>query len=289
MPVTIRRLSVVAAAVALFASGALWAAAFGPASADDASADAAAAASATLPGFSRVISLSHVNDPETTPLFPGDPEFRLTPVFSVHHDGYYLEVIHEGAHTGTHYSAPCHFHEGRLCMDDLEPEDLVLPAVVIDIREETAADPDHLVRRNALEAWEQVHGEIPRGAAVLLLTGCDRFWAEGDTDGEPNYYNCGSGLSGDHQPGFARGAVKWLIETGVLAKRGALGSDTFGPDPSSDHAYMPTYLTLDRHRVTIENLTNLDELPATGAWVALGSPQNRNGSGAPGTVFGFIP
>ena len=284
MKISMRRVTAAIVGIALFASGVWVAAAFGPAAADD-----AVHATDTLRGFTRVITLSHVNDPATTPLFPGDPRFRIRHVFNVHDDGYYLEVIREGAHTGTHYSAPCHFHDGRLCMDDLDPEDLVLPAVVIDIRDEAAADPDHLVRRNELEAWEAKHGEMPNGAAVLLLTGCDRFWADGDTDGEPNYYNCGSGLSGDHQPGFARGAVKWLIETGVLAKRGSLGSDTFGPDPASDHAYMPTFLTLDRHRTTLENLTNLDELPPTGAWVALGSPQNVNGSGAPGTVFAFIP
>jgi kynurenine formamidase len=83
--------------------------------------------------------------------------------------------------------------------------------------------------------------------------------------------------------------VKWLIETGVLGERGALGTDTFGPDPSSDASFTPSWLTLARHRVTIENLTNLGSLPPTGAWIALGSPRNVNGSGAPGTVFGFIP
>jgi kynurenine formamidase len=258
-------------------------AALGPAAAERAPAPTG------FPGFSEVVSLSHPNDPKRTPLFPGDPRFRIETVFTVHHDGFFLEVVHEGMHTGTHYSAPCHFREGGLCMDDLSPADLVLPAVVIDVREEVSADPDHVVRTADLEAWEAEFGQMPEEAAVLLWTGCSRFWAEGDTDGEPNYYNCGSGLSGVHQPGFSRNAVKWLIETGVLGERGALGTDTFGPDPSSDASFTPSWLTLDRHRVTIENLTHLGALPPTGAWIALGSPRNVNGSGAPGTVFGFIP
>ena len=41
--------------------------------------------------------------------------------------------------------------------------------------------------------------------------------------------------------------------------------------------------------MTLENLAHLGALPPTGAWIALGSPRNANGSGAPGTVFGFIP
>ncbi|MGH2671696.1 MAG: cyclase family protein [Actinomycetota bacterium] len=270
-------------AIGPFVGGMATAASLGSAGADS------VLAPLQLPAFGEVVSLSHTNDPAKTPLFPGDPRFRIETAFTVHHDGFLLEVVREGMHTGTHYSAPCHFRDHALCMDDLSPADLVLPAVVIDVRDEVEADPDHVVTVAALKAWEDEFGQMPEEAAVLLWTGCSRFWAEGDIDGEPNYYNCGSGRAGVHQPGFSRNAVKWLIETGVLGKRGALGTDTFGPDPSSDAAFMPTFLTLERHRVTIENLTHLGSLPPTGAWIALGSPRNANGSGAPGTVFGFIP
>jgi kynurenine formamidase len=270
------------AGLALFAAGMATAGRFGPAAAED-------AAPTTFPGFAKVVSLSHINDPARTPLFPGDPRFSIRTAFTIREDGFYLEVVREGQHTGTHYSAPCHFHAHRRCMDDLSPADLVLPAVVIDVRDEVANDPDHVVTVADLKAWQTDHGQMPSGAAVLLETGCDRFWANGDAPRERTYYNCGSGRQGFHQPGFSRHAVKWLIRTGVLAERGALGTDTFGPDPSADASYTPTSLTLARHRVTLENLTNLDALPATGAWVVLGSPRNVNGSGAPGTVFAFLP
>ncbi|GIV01092.1 MAG: cyclase [Actinomycetota bacterium] len=279
----LRRVLTLAAASSLFAAGALTAQTLGLSAAGDQSSRVA------LPPFRKVVFLSHVNDPARTPIFPGDPAFTIETVFTVPEDGFYLERVSEGTHTGTHYSAPCHFHRRALCMDDLEPADLVLPAVVIDVREEVARDPDHVVRVADLKAWEAEHGQMPENAAVLLLTGCDAWWSAGDEPGEPNYYNCGSGLRGEHQPGFSRNAVRWLIETGVLGRRGALGTDTFGPDPSADRAFMPTWLTLRRHRVTIENLTNLEKLPPTGAWVVLGSPRNVNGSGAPGTVFGLVP
>lgn len=279
----LRRVLATVSGLMLFAGGMATASALRPAGAEG------NRASTRFPGFGEVVSLSHPNDPKRTPLFPGDPRFRIETVFTVDRDGFYLEVVHEGAHTGTHYSAPCHFHDGARCMDDLSPADLVLPAVVIDVRDEVAADPDHIVTVAALESWEDEFGQIPEGAAVLLWTGCSRFWADGAVSGEPNYYNCGSGLRGFHQPGFSRHAVRWLIDTGVLGRRGALGTDTFGPDPSSDASFTPTSLTLDRRRVTIENLTHLGALPPTGAWIALGSPRNADGSGAPGTVFGFVP
>lgn len=283
MSTSVRRILAVVCGLVLFIAGAAMSAALRqPAS-------SAERAPVELPAFGRAVFLSHVNDPARTPLFPGDPAFSIRTVFTVAHDGFYLELVREGTHTGTHYSAPCHFHHGALCMDDLSPSDLILPAVVVDVRDEVEHDPDHLVTAADLKAWEGEFGPMPSGAAVLLLTGCSDFWAAGDRDGRSNYFNCGSGLPGDHQPGFSRHAVRWLIRTGVLAKTGALGTDTFGPDPSSDAAFLPTWLTLRKHRLTIENLTNLDALPPTGAWVVLGSPRNANGSGAPGTVFGLVP
>ena len=160
---------------------------------------------------------------------------------------------------------------------------------MIDIRKEVVKDPDHIVGVAELKAWQQQHGQMPQGAAVLLDTGCSKYWADGDVNGEPNYYNCGSGLRGNHQPGFSRNAVKWLIRQGILGKTGATGTDTFGPDPASDASYTETWLTLRRHRLTLENLTNLDAMPPLGAYVVMGSPRNVNGSGAPGSIFGFIP
>jgi kynurenine formamidase len=243
----------------------------------------------SLPGFSEVVSLSHINDPAKIPLFPGDPKFRIDTAFTIPEDGFYLEYVQEGTHTGSHYSAPCHFHAGALCADQLSPSDLVMPAVVVDVRAPVSKDPDYVVTVADLKAWEATHGPMPPGAAVLLWTGCARFWADGNTDGEPNYYNCGSGLSGNHQPGFSRNAVKWLIHTGVLGKTGGTGTDTFGPDPASDAGFLPTWLTLRRHRVTLENLTHLGAIPPVGAWVVLGSPRNVHGSGAPGTILALIP
>jgi kynurenine formamidase len=243
----------------------------------------------SLPGFSRVVSLSHINGPARTPLFPGDPAFTLTTVATVADDGFYMQYVREGEHTGTHYSAPCHFRDGKPCAEDLDAADYVLPAVIVDVRAAVEADPNHVVGKADLEQWEADHGQMPEGAAVLLRTGCDAFWGPELARDEPTYYNCGHPGSKWSQPGFSKGAVRWLIDTGVLAKRGALGTDTFGPDPSSDTSYTESWLTLNRHRFTLENLTNLGQMPVTGGWIVIGGPRNRHGSGAASTIFGLVP
>jgi kynurenine formamidase len=243
----------------------------------------------TLPRFHRVVFLSHVNDPARTPVFPGDPEFTLTTAFTVPEDGFYLQYVQEGEHTGTHWAAPCHFHTGALCADQLDPSDLVRPAVVVDVRAQTARNVDYQVTIADLKAWERRHGRMPAGAAVIAWTGCDRFWSATPPDHDPSYYNCGSGLPGTHQPGFSLEAVQWLIDRGVLGRQGALGTDTFGPDPGTDEEFRESSLLLQRHRIDLENLTGLGQLPAKGAWVVVGGPRNRNGSGSPATIFGLVP
>jgi kynurenine formamidase len=239
------------------------------------------------PGFHKVVFLSHVNDPATTPGFPGDPEFTLTTAFTVPQDGFYLQYVKEGEHTGSHWGAPCHFHTDELCADQLDPSDLVRPAVVIDIRANVRRNVDYQVTVGDLKAWEARYGPMPEGAAVIARTGCDQWWSARQTG--RTYYNCGSGSAGLHQPGFSLRAVRWLIDRRVLGRQGALGTDTFGPDPGTDELFQVSSLVLHRHRVTLENLTGLGQLPPKGAWIVVGGPRNRAGSGSPATIYGLVP
>ena len=229
-----------------------------------------------------VVVLSHVHDPATTPLFPGDPEFTLTTAATVEADGYYLQVACQGEHTGTHWGAPCHFDPGGAHADELDPADLFLPAVRIDVRAAAARDPDYQIQVADLLDFERRHGRIPPGAAVIAWTGWARVW------GTPAYPNLDS-AGRIHQPGFSLAAVEWLLDTGRLGRRGALGSDTFGPDPGTDDSYAVSRALYGEHRISLENLTNLEALPPIGAHVLVGGPIHRAGSGSPATVFGLIP
>ena len=281
-----RRTFAVAVALALTASTAYLA---GSAAGSGAGGATTAGERTAIPGFSRVVFLSHANNPVRTPVFPGDPAFSLTTTFTVHDDGFYLQYIKEGEHTGTHYSAPCHFHVAARCADQLDAGDFVLPAVVVDVRARVHENVDFEVSVAYLKKWQRRHGPFPKNGAVLLWTGCDRWWGPRIGKDVPTYYNCGSADGRFRQPGFSRAAVRWLIDKGVLAKRGALGTDTFGPDPGSDQTFFETFLTLRNHRFTLENLTNLDAMPTTGGWIVIGGPRNRHGSGAPSTIFGLAP
>ncbi len=230
-------------------------------------------------GFSEVVFLSHPNT-VGMPLFPGDPPFRLRVPFTVSKDGFRLQYMSIGEHTGTHWGAPCHFTKGARCADDMAPVDFFHPAVVIDVREQTEADVDFRLSVEDLEAFESEQGTIPDNAMVILWTGFEDRW-----DDEEAYQNIGAdGLL--HFPGFSVQATRWLIENRNL---GGLGIDTLGVDPGTDEHYRTNTLLLQAHRIHIENMANLGAMPPVGGWVIVGGVINQRGSGSPATVFGLVP
>src|SRR4051794_7390046 len=154
-----RRTIAVAIALVLTASAAYLAGA--------AAGTGATGSGSTPPGVSNVVFLSHVNNPKVIPGFPGDPVFSLTTAFTVAQDGYYLQYVKEGEHTGSHYSAPCHFHVHARCAEDLAAGDFVLPAVVIDIRAKGAGDAHYHPTGADLKAWQGAPRAVPSDAPGL--------------------------------------------------------------------------------------------------------------------------
>ena len=74
-------------------------------------------------------------------------------------------------HGGTHLDAPSHFAEGGADAAAVPLERLILPGIVIDVRASADADPDYLLTAGDVQAWEDAHGRVPEGAAVLIRTG----------------------------------------------------------------------------------------------------------------------
>ena len=243
-----------------------------------AAAAGAAGAGATGAGLAgvRLVFLSHVNDPATTSLFPGDPEFTLETVATIPADGFYMQYVREGEHTGTHWGAPGHFQEGGLLADQLDPGDLFLPAVKIDVRAKAAADPDYGITVDDLRAFERRHGRIPRGAAVLMYSG----WAE--KVGDPAAYRNPDASGTLHFPGFGAEATEWL-----LRRRGirAIGVDTLSIDPGNSTTFETHLILSAADRYGLENLANLDRIPRRGATIVVGLIPYEEGSGGQARIF----
>jgi kynurenine formamidase len=230
-------------------------------------------------GFSKVVFLSHVID-EGAPVFPGDALVEIRPAATIEPDGYYLQTLVAGEQSGTHWAAPAHFHAGRAAADELDPGDFFHPAVVLDVRAQAGADPDFALGVAEIQRWEAAFGPIPPDSAVIMWTGFEDRWND-----PPAYLNADpAGVL--HYPGFGADAARWLVEHRSV---GALGIDTLGIDPGTDHTYGANQVLLGEHRIHLENLTGLGQMPPAGGWIITGGIRIRAGSCSPATVFGLIP
>jgi len=74
-------------------------------------------------------------------------------------------------HTGTHVDAPAHFNPNGRYASELTARELMVPAVVVDISDRAAVDPDAAVTIDDLRDYERRHGRIDAGTAVLMYSG----------------------------------------------------------------------------------------------------------------------
>jgi kynurenine formamidase len=225
--------------------------------------------------WSNTVSLAHEVNLDA-PLFPGDPPTSIELWNTIPNDGYQVENVTLGNHTGTHVDAPCHFVEGARCIDELPAQTFVRPVAVIDVRARIAQSGGSFqVTRADLRQWERRNGRIPYGAIVVLFTGFGEHFYD------DSYF--------DEAPGFHADAVQWLMSPPAQGGRGAAGtgSDTFGPDASSDADYSATYTTLLNGGVCVVNLTSLESLRANGDTIVFTPPKLNGGSAYQSNVVGL--
>ncbi|MEZ0367111.1 cyclase family protein [Mycobacterium sp. pUA109] len=225
-----------------------------------------------------VVNLSHSWAPGEVCHYPGDPEYQLESVATLENDGYALNRVSVGEHTGTHWGAPCHFNAGEAAADGLDPQDFFLPGVVVDIQHKAVGNDDYAVSVHDLQDWESTHGQFPTECAVILNTGWHKRWPT------EHFSNLDENRVPRH-PGFSLEALHWLQNRGSLGRRGALGTDAFSPDVGADKTFAVSKALYREHRISLEVLANLDQLPARGFWLAVGGFITVNGTGSPCVVY----
>ena len=195
---------------------------------------------------------------------------------TIEDDGYYIQQWTIIEHIGTHVDAPGHFTPGGRLSPELRPEELVVEAVVIDIADRAARDPDTVVTVDDLRAFERRHGRIPRNAAVLMYSG----WAA--KAGDAAAYRGADAAGTLHFPGFGAEACEWL-----LRRRGirSLGVDTLSIDPGNSTTFETHLILTGADRYGLENLNNLDRIPRRGATVVVGLIPYEEGSGGQARIL----
>lgn len=192
---------------------------------------------------------------------------------------------------GTHVDAPAHMHAGGRTVDQIRPDEMIMPLAVLDITEEVERNPDTTVQVRHVEEWERRHGRIPEGAFVALRTGWSRRWPDG-----------AAMANGGRTPGWSLPVLKLLYEErGVTAT----GHEMTDPDPGSSTTrpippdrplpevmhefYACESYILGRDRYEIEVLANLDQVPEAGAMVIVTFPKPLGSPNFPARVLAICP
>ena len=234
----------------------------------------------------RVVDLTHPFD-ERTIYWPTSPStFRLEQLsHGVTPGGFFYaaNAFCTPEHGGTHIDAPIHFAENGRTLDQVPLEQLIGPAVVIDVAAQAAADPDYRLSAADLAAWEARHGAVPLGSIVLLRTGWSRRWPDrksylgDDTPGDASRL---------HFPAYGEEAARILVGDRKVA---ALGVDTASIDHGPSQDFRVHRVANGANVPGLENLAHLEELPELGAWVIALPVKIAGGSGGPLRVVALVP
>lgn len=186
-------------------------------------------------------------------------------------------------HGGTHLDAPIHFAERGRTIDQIPPQQLIAPAMVIDITDKTAKDPDYRLTPDDIRAWEAKNGTIPNGAIVLLRTGWGSRYGN-----RKSYFGDDTPGAVDklHFPSFGADSAKLLVNERHV---GAIGLDTASIDYGQSTDFIVHRIALGGGVPGLENVANLDRLPARGAWVIAMPMKIAGGSGGPLRIVALVP
>ncbi|KAK3729194.1 hypothetical protein QZH41_008868, partial [Actinostola sp. cb2023] len=200
---------------------------------------------------SKWIEMTHKFD-NTTLSWPGSTTFKHTLVFQGKKPLFYYTSydISASEHTGTHLDSPIHFAAGKWTTDQIPLDRLIGDAIVVDITAKASQNRDAQLTVADLEAWEKQNGRIPDGVILLVLKQ--------------------AGLHGD--------AARWIVTNRDIK---LFGIDTASVDYGQSKDFISHQTLFAKNIPALENVANLDKLPAKGATVYAAPQYITDGSGGP--------
>jgi Putative cyclase len=126
----------------------------------------------------KYVDLTHAFEPGI-PRWPGFPDETRKTIYwydkrpDTMGSGFFSEVFSHVGQWGTHVDPPAHFVKELRTLDQIDPKEMFLPLVVIDVHEEAAKNPDYTLSIERLKKWEKgswqnSHGRIRCDADRLV-------------------------------------------------------------------------------------------------------------------------
>jgi kynurenine formamidase len=234
---------------------------------------------ATITGrrFKNAVDLTHVIT-EEFPTYFGTPNLEIETLFSFDPNGFQMYRWHLVEHTGTHMDAPFHFSPDGMSADQVPLSMLIVPLVVVDIRDKAEENPDAQLTVEDLRRWERRHGRIPKDACVAMNSG----WAAKVNTPEFRNADANGAL---HFPGFHLEAAQFLLEERQVH---GIAVDTLSLDYGLSPDFAVHYLWLPSNRWGMEAVANLDALPPRGTTLIVGGPKIAGATGGPSRLIALV-
>src|SRR5699024_10749385 len=166
---------------------------------------------------SKWVDLTHTFD-ETIPCFSEFERAKVSTLFNVAEDGFYVQNWNIVSQYGTHIDAPIHFVENTRYLHELNLKELALQLVVLDFSQEAAQNADIILTREHTEQWENENRQIEPDTFVAFRSDWSKRWPNieqfenKDSDGNLQL------------PGWGLNALKYLLEERQVK---SIGHETF--------------------------------------------------------------
>lgn len=175
---------------------------------------------------------------------------------------------------GTQLDPPAHWHQCFPAIDELPATLALRKLVVVSIADKVQRDVNYHLTVDDIHAWEKQNGAVPAGGVVMVRSDWSKRWPDKDrmqpADGK--------------FPGATLAALKFLHLERKILLHGHEPLDTdstptlIGEDWLLNNGYMQA-----------EGVTNLDQVPVTGALVAIGFPRFKGGTGGIASFTAICP
>lgn len=173
---------------------------------------------------------------------------------------------------GTQLDPPSHWDPMGATISDLPATFTLRPLVVISIAEQVKTDVGYHLQVSDIKAWEEKNGMIPEGSVVMVRSDWSKSW-----DDIPKFMSTPF-------PGVSLDALKFLHLQRKILFHGhePLDTDTT-PTLEGEYWLMHNQFT------QAEGVANLDQVPETGALIAIGFAKPKGGTGGYARYIAIAP
>jgi kynurenine formamidase len=173
---------------------------------------------------------------------------------------------------GTQLDPPAHWNPDFPAIDELPPTFAVRPLVVVSIVDQVAKNPGYALAVDDLKAWEGRHGRIPAGAVVFVRSDWSKEWPDPELATRARF------------PGVQLAALQFLHRERHILFHGHEPLDTDTTPDLEGEAWL-----LKNGYTQAEGVAHLDQVPETGALVAIGFPKLQGGTGGYARFIAICP